>query len=129
MGFYRRNPGKWGLEAMYYRDDKEQLSIDEFFMPFGGRLMKDNRWVRLAEMMPWEHIEEIYAQNMSEETGRPAIPSRIAFGAIFIKEYCHIGNVLKKLKGSDEERKKGERKGRKGNGNEDIDNKMSALRE
>lgn len=39
------------------------------------------------------------------------------------------GNVLKKLKGSDEERKKGERKGRKGNGNEDIDNKMSALRE
>lgn len=114
---------------MYYRDDKEQLSIDEFFMPFGGRLMKDNRWVRLAEMMPWEHIEEIYAQNMSEETGRPAIPSRIAFGAIFIKEYCHIGNVLKKLKGSDEERKNGERKGRKGNGNEDIDNKMSALRE
>ena len=75
---------------MYYRDDKEQLSMDEFFMPFGGRLMKDNRWVRLAEMMPWEHIEEIYAQNMSEETGRPAIPSRIAFGAIFIKEYCHI---------------------------------------
>lgn len=40
-----------------------------------------------------------------------------------------VGNVLKKLKGSDEERKKGERKGRKGNGNEDIDNKMSALRE
>lgn len=40
-----------------------------------------------------------------------------------------MGNVLKKLKGSDEERKNGERKGRKGNGNEDIDNKMSALRE
>ena len=29
-------------------------------------------------------------KNMSEETGRPAISSRIAFGAIFIKEYCHI---------------------------------------
>ena len=28
--------------------------MDEFFMPFGGRLMKDNRWVRLAEMMPWD---------------------------------------------------------------------------
>ena len=45
------------------------------------------------------------------------------------KRVYGFGNVLKKLKGSDEERKNGERKGRKGNGNEDIDNKMSALRE
>lgn len=27
---------------------------------------------------------------MCGETGRPASASRIAFGAIFIKEYCHI---------------------------------------
>lgn len=62
---------------MYYRDDKEQLSIEEFFLPFGGRLMKDNRWVRLADIMPWEHIEKIYAQNMSGETGRPALLDRL----------------------------------------------------
>lgn len=64
--------------------------MEEFSLPFGGRLLRDNRWVRLADHMPWEYIEEIYAQNMSDETGRPAISSRIAFGAIFIKEYCHI---------------------------------------
>ena len=29
-------------------------------------------------------------QNMSEETGRPAIPSRMAFGAVFINEYDHL---------------------------------------
>ena len=29
-------------------------------------------------------------KNMSGETGRPAVSSRIAFGAIFIKEYCHF---------------------------------------
>jgi len=39
----------------------------------------------------------------------------------------HSGNVLKKLKGSDEERKKEERKGGKGNGNEDIDNKVESV--
>ena len=55
-------------------------------MPFGGHLSTQNRWVQLAGLMPWERIEEIYAQNMSQEKGRTAIPARIAFGAIFIKE-------------------------------------------
>ena len=75
---------------MYYQDDREQLSIEEFFQPFGGRLRKDNRWVRLAAIMPWEYIEKVYIQNLSGETGRPAISSRIAFGAIFIKEFSHF---------------------------------------
>ena len=75
---------------MYHRDDSGQLTMEEFFQPFGGRLRKDNRWVCLAGIMPWEYIEEIYVKNLSEETGRPAISSRIAFGAIFIKEFCHL---------------------------------------
>ncbi len=75
---------------MYNREDRDQISIEEFFLPFGGRLRKDNRWVRLAGLLPWEHIEEIYVPNLSEETGRPALSSRIAFGAIFIHEYDHL---------------------------------------
>lgn len=75
---------------MYYREDQNQLSMEEFFLPFGGRLRKENRWVRLAEIMPWSHIEEIYARNMSEETGRPGISSRIAFGALYINTHCHL---------------------------------------
>ena len=75
---------------MYYPEDQDQLTIEEFFQPFGGKLRKDNRWVQLAGIMPWEYIEKVYIQNLSEETGRPAISSRIAFGAIFIKEYCHF---------------------------------------
>ena len=75
---------------MYYRNDPEQLSMEEFFLPFGGRLRKDNRWVRLAEIMPWTHIEEIYVRSMSEETGRPGISSRIAFGSLYIKAHCRL---------------------------------------
>ncbi len=75
---------------MYYPKDREQLSMEEFFLPFGGRLRKDNRWVQMAGIMPWEHIEEIYARNLSIETGRPALSSRIAFGAIYIKEYSNL---------------------------------------
>ena len=38
--------------------------MEEFSLPFGGRLLRDNRRVRLAGLMPWEYIEEIYAQNI-----------------------------------------------------------------
>ncbi len=75
---------------MYYKEDQDQISMKEFFLPFGGRLRKDNRWVRLAGIMPWRYIEEVYIQNLSNETGRPALTSRIAFGSIFIKEYDHL---------------------------------------
>ena len=68
-------------------EDRDQLTLEEFFLPFGGKLRKDNRWVKMADMMPWEYIEDVYAQSMSTETGRGAFSSRIAYGAIFIKEH------------------------------------------
>ena len=77
---------------MYHRNNSDQVYIDDFFLPFGGKLRKDNRWVRMAAMMPWEYIDEVYARNMSSETGRPSISSRIAFGALFIKEYCNLSD-------------------------------------
>ena len=48
---------------MYYKDERNQLGIDEFFLPFGGKLNKDNRWVRMAEIMPWDYIEEVYLES------------------------------------------------------------------
>ena len=60
--------------------------MDEFYLPFGDGLDANNRWVKIARIIPWDFIEEEYAKNFSEESGRPSIPSRIAFGASFIKE-------------------------------------------
>ena len=71
---------------MYYSEDKDQVVLAEFLMPFAGKLDPQNRWVRLSSIMPWDKIEEIYLRTMSTETGRKAIPARIAFGAIYIKE-------------------------------------------
>lgn len=78
---------------MYYKTDYDQLTLDEFMLPFGGKLRKDNRWVRMAEIMPWDYVEEVYAQNMSQETGRGAYSARIAFGSIFIKEHEKLTDV------------------------------------
>ena len=60
--------------------------MEEFYLPFGNGLNADNRWVKMAKLIPWDAIEEIYGDELSQETGRPAISSRIAFGALYIKE-------------------------------------------
>ena len=71
---------------MYYKEDVNQLGIEEFFLPFGGKLKKDNRWVKAAEIMPWDYIEEVYLRSMSQETGRGAFPARVAYGSIYVKQ-------------------------------------------
>ena len=71
---------------MYWKNNKEQLTIEDFFLPFGGKLDAKNRWVKLAEITPWDRIEEYYLQSMSQETGRGAIPARIAFGAVSLRQ-------------------------------------------
>ena len=81
-----------GVFAMYVSSDSDQLTIEDFFMPFGGKLLKTNRWVKLVSMMPWEHIEQIYTASYQSERGCPAISSRIAFGAIFIKENDNLAD-------------------------------------
>ena len=50
---------KLGVFLMYISSDADQITIKDFFMPFGGKLLKTNRWVKLASIMPWEHIEQI----------------------------------------------------------------------
>lgn len=79
-----------GVFFMYISSNPDQITIEEFFLPFGGKLLKKNRWVKLASIMPWEHIEQIYMAAFQSENGRPALSSRIAFGAIFIKENDHL---------------------------------------
>ena len=71
---------------MYRKIDQNQLTMEEFNIPFGDRLRAENRWVKMARIMPWEMIEELYSKSFSESEGRPSIPSRIAYGAIYIKE-------------------------------------------
>jgi hypothetical protein len=75
---------------MYRKSNRAQLSIEEFTLPFGGHLSADNRWIKMAELMPWDMIEDLYAAAGvfvdDKKDGRPPITARIAFGAIHIKE-------------------------------------------
>ena len=71
---------------MYRTKNKCQLSINEFHLPFGGKLDPDNRWVLLSELIPWQELEETYAPQFNATIGAPAKPVRLAFGSLYIKQ-------------------------------------------
>ena len=63
------------------------LEIPDFYLPFGGRLRAENRWVYLSKIIPWELVEECYRENMSDTgMGAPPLAGRVAYGALIIKE-------------------------------------------
>ncbi|WP_235911121.1 IS5 family transposase [Heliobacterium mobile] len=73
---------------MYRKNKSEQLYIEDFILPFAGKLRADNRWVKLSKIIPWDVIEEKYASQFPSHTGRAAYPVRMALGALIIKEKC-----------------------------------------
>jgi hypothetical protein len=77
---------------MYLTEDKQQLAFEDFYLPFGGKLNPNNRWVQLAQLIPWSELEAEYATQFAIESGQgaPAIKFRTALGALIIKEKLGI---------------------------------------
>ena len=61
-----------------------QMRIEDFVFPY-GQLNKDNEWVKLADLVPWDEAEEAYARQFVNN-GHPAHSARIALGALIIKQ-------------------------------------------
>ena len=77
---------------MYRQTSPGQLSFENFYLPFGGKLSGENRWVKLAAMIPWETFESSYAAQFSEDRGAPAKSFRMALGALIIKERLGVSD-------------------------------------
>ena len=76
---------------MYRTKDTRQLELENFYLPFAGHLNEKNRWVALAQLIPWEEFEEQYAEHFVDyEMGAPAKSFRMALGALLIKEKLSI---------------------------------------
>lgn len=71
---------------MYKGNEKQIMIADDFFLPFGGKLNKENRWVKLAGLIPWWEFEDKYAECFKpSNTGEPAFSVRVALGTLIIK--------------------------------------------
>ena len=73
-----------GVIKMYkYRS--KQISFTDFNTPIGMKLNPNNRWVKKAEMIPWDEIEQRYAKLFTNRKGNVAKPLRLALGACIIQ--------------------------------------------
>ncbi len=71
-----------------YKKPSLQMTIDDFILPFSGSLSADNRWVRLAKIIPWDEIEKEYAFMFPSDRGNVAKPVRMALGSLIIQARC-----------------------------------------
>ena len=76
------------------RRRRRQLAFHDFPGGFSGaRIFSDNRWVKLAQIIPWDLVDKKYAENfVGKKTGNPAVESRMAFGSLVIKEELHLSD-------------------------------------
>lgn len=74
-------------DPMYQSNEGQLLLPDDFFLPLGGKLDKNNRWVLLASLVPWERMETLYAKWFKKSIrGEKALPIRVALGSLLIQE-------------------------------------------
>jgi IS5 family transposase len=68
-----------------------QLVLSGFETPFSHQLRRTNRWVVLADKIPWDEICNIYTRQVGiSRTGRPPISPRIVIGSLIIKHMCNL---------------------------------------
>lgn len=75
---------------MYQINNGKQLKLD-FWLPFDGELDPNNRWVIMANEIPWDAFEQDYAKQFSsKDVGAEAIPFRVAMGALVIQKKLNL---------------------------------------
>jgi transposase, IS5 family len=73
---------------MYRGKDREGNYLFKELMPFGGQLEKENRWLKIKELIPWRELEGEYARYFSQR-GRPGLDGRLVIGLFLLK---HMSN-------------------------------------
>jgi len=75
--------------SMYVKKDRLTKPLFEDLFPFGGKLDENNKWLKLAELIPWDALELEYSRYFSN-TGRPAKDARLVIGLLVLK---HMKNI------------------------------------
>lgn len=76
---------------MYRRKDRKTIPLFPELFPFGGKLNENNRWIRIAGLIPWEELEEEYAAHFSD-VGRPGADSQLVIGLLLLKHMTGLSD-------------------------------------
>lgn len=70
---------------MYKEVDKSHFSFLDFNQPLGLHMNPNNRWIKMADAIPWDVFEKKYSRLFKVKTGNVAKPLRTALGALIIQ--------------------------------------------
>ena len=62
-----------------------QRTLQLFETPFEQHLDASNRWVIMADMVPWDDMAKVFFPKLSKDSGRETINLRIVLGALMVK--------------------------------------------
>jgi len=66
------------------------LSLEGFKTPFSHQLSASNRWVILAQKIPWDKLAAVYYRKIRSDFGAPMLDARMVIGAVIIKHMLCI---------------------------------------
>lgn len=72
--------------SMYKKNQNKQFNLTDFNQPMGLKLDPENKWIKKAELIPWNRIEDKYATLFESTTGTVAKPLRMALGSLMIQK-------------------------------------------
>lgn len=79
-----------GDKIMYKPIDKLQHSFLDFNQPMGLKMNPDNRWIQMANKIPWDLFEVKYADLFPSGTDNVAKPLRMALRSLNIQNRTSI---------------------------------------
>ena len=77
---------------MYRRKDRKTRPLFPELFPFSGKLDENNRWLRIADLIPWQELEEEYAKHFSD-VGRPGTDAQLVIGLLLLKHMTGLSDV------------------------------------
>ena len=77
---------------MIHYKSQNQLTLEQFDVPFLSGLDEHNRWVKLSECIPWDELAKSYYKNFTSTTGRPIKDAQLVIGAVIIKHKLNLSD-------------------------------------
>lgn len=69
---------------------QSQLSLELFKHRFETQLDKNNRWVILADLIPWDELANVYCQKLDCTNGRKSVNVRTVIAALIVKHKLRL---------------------------------------
>jgi len=73
------------LIIVYKVIEHTQFAFLDFNQPLGLNMNPQNRWIKIADRIPWKHFEKKYAKLFPSNIGNVAKPLRMALGSLIIQ--------------------------------------------